>query len=136
MFAVHGGGGAEDQLPHAVGLHGCQQGQRAVQIVAVVVQRQAHRFAHGLQPGKMDDAVDGVFLKDLFQRGLIGGVRLIASDGLSGDLRDALGHDGAAVGVVVHDDHVVARVQQLHRRMGADVTGAAGEKNSHSKISF
>ena len=119
-----------------MGLHGRQQGQRAVQIVAVVVQRQAHRFAHGLQPGKVDDAVDGVFLEDPLQGGGIGGVRLIALDGLSGDLGDALGHDGAAVGVVVGDDHVVACIQQLHGGVGADVAGAAGEKYSHSDISF
>ena len=80
MPAVHGGGGAEDQLPDAVGLHGRQQGQRAVQIVAVVVQRQAHRFAHSLQTGEVDDAVDGVLLKDPLQGGGIGGVLRQLSD--------------------------------------------------------
>ena len=48
MLAVHRGGGAEDQPADAMGIHQSQQRQRAVQIVAVVVQGQTYRLAHSL----------------------------------------------------------------------------------------
>ena len=84
----------------------------------------------------MDDAVDGVFLKDLLQRGLIRHIYLIAFHGFPGDLGNALCHDGTAVGVVIGDDHVITGVQQLDCRVRTNVTGAASEKNSHSHFSF
>ena len=84
----------------------------------------------------MDDAVDGVLLKDLLQRGLIRHIYLIAFHGFTGDLGNALCHYGTAVGVVIGDDHVITGVQELNCRMRTNVTGAAGEKNSHSHLSF
>ncbi len=52
-----------------------------VRFVGVILQRLFHRLAHGLQAGKVHDAVDGVSLKDAVQSGLIPDVRLVIGQG-------------------------------------------------------
>ena len=66
-LAVGGRRGGEHDLVHAVGLHGCQQGYRALHVVAVVFQVVGHALTHQGEGGEIDHAVDLVFRKDLMQ---------------------------------------------------------------------
>ena len=126
-YAVDRGGGTEHDGVDVVVGHGLQQRQGGVQIIAVVFQRQLHRFAHGLEAGEVDDGVEIVLLEHLLQRGTVGHVHPVKGRGAAGDAADAVRYVRGAVAEIVGNDHVIAGLEQLHRRVRADKTGAAGE---------
>ena len=119
-----------------MGRHRFAEGERGGQVVGVILQRLFHRLAHGLQAGKVHDAVDGVSLKDAVQSGLIPDVRLVIGQGLSGDLLNSLESLGAAVHEVIshHDLHPL--FQKLYAGMAADIAGAASYEYCHDDSSL
>src|SRR5699024_10205694 len=72
--SVDRGGRAEDQVTYPVFVHHLGEVQQRVEVVAVVTQGLAHRLAHGLEPGQVDDGVDLVLGEHLTQRGGVGAV--------------------------------------------------------------
>ena len=124
--AVDRGGGTEHDGIHAVIGHGLQQREGGVQIIAVVLQRLLHRFAHGLEAGEVDDGVEIALLEHLLQRGTVGHVHPVKGRGAAGDAADARYHVFGAVAEIVGNDHVIAGLEQLHRRVRADEARAAG----------
>ena len=112
--AVHRRGGAEDEALHAVLLHRFADGQRAVEVVAIVFHRLGHGLADGLVRRKVDDRIDLVFGKDLVHRRKVAAIRVVELHGLSSQLLHALKGLLAAVVEVVDDNNAVARVEQLH----------------------
>ena len=131
--AVHRGGGGEHEVLHPVAAHGLEQVQGADQVVGVVLQGLGHALAHRLQSGEVDHGVDvrvlgeqGLHLVLMAQLGPDEG------DGLPGDfLHPAQGLLAGVVEVVRHHD-LIARVDQLHAGVAADIAGAAGDQNRHS----
>ena len=128
---VDRGRGAEDEIPDAVSLHGLQQRQGAVQVVAVVAQRLAHRLAHGLQPGEVDDGVKMPRHEKALHGLAVRRVGLAHRQVPARNVPDALRHPAAAVQKVVQERHAVARLQQGDGGMGADVPGSACEQKLH-----
>ena len=128
LRAVDGGGRTEHDPLAAVVRHRFQQGQGAVQVVAVVGYRLLHRFSHRLEAGEVDHRLDFIVRKDAVHGRLVSRIRPIEQGPDAADLFDAVDHIRAAVGEIVHDHELpVSAADQLHRRVGADVTGAAGQ---------
>ena len=96
-------------------------------MVAIVLQGLFDAFAHGLEAGEVDDGIDPVLGKGLPQALLVLAVQLIESGTFAGDGFDAVDDIGLGIGQVVHDDGVVAGVQQLDHGVAADIPSAAGD---------
>ena len=115
--------------------HDLQNGQRGVEIVAVVEQRLLDRFADSLEPRKVDDAGDVIVAEDLVHCRLVAAVSLDEGRTLAGDRFDAANDLRGAVVKIVDDDDLQPRIEQRNGRMAADKPGAAGQKNGHKKPS-
>ena len=131
LRAVDRRGGREHQLDAAVCGHGLDQRERGVEVVAVISQRDAAAFAHGLEAGEVDDGVDLMRGENFLQRGAVADIRLVehrfdARDGLN--LLDDI---GLGIGQIVHDNDLVPRLLQLHAGVASDKPGAAGDKYFH-----
>ena len=105
-----------------MGLHGRQQGHRALHVVAVVFQRVGHALTHQGEGGEIDHAVDLVFRKDLMQERPVPQITHI-------ELPRAL--DGLPVSgaQIVRYDHIIAPLDQQSHHVAADIAGAAGHQN-------
>ena len=106
-------------------LHGLEQGQGAVQIVAVVGQGLLHRFAHGLQAGKVNHSVNFLLREHFLHGRPIGNICSICPDPVPGNGLNAVNNFRTAVDIIIRQNHLVALLQQLHGRVRADVAGAA-----------
>jgi hypothetical protein len=126
--AVDGGRGAEDEGLHPGCLHGLHQDQAAGNVVAVVLQRFLRRLADGLQPGKVQHALDGLRLEQAIEQRTVAHVALHALQRLPGDALDARQRLRAAVAEVVEHHEAVARALERHTGVGTDVAGAAGDE--------
>ena len=113
-------------------LHGFAQGQRGVDVVAVIGQRLGDAFAHGLIPGEVNDRVKIVLSKHLVQRRGVADIRFMAAYRAAGDGFQALEHLVAGVVEIVDNDGFMAGVGQLHIGMRADVPRAARQKDFHA----
>ena len=114
--------------------HDVNEHQGVLDIVVVVLDGLAHRFADGLKAGEVDDAVDLVGIEDLVHRIAVEHVGLVESEVLGGlvahDSLDAVDGDGAGVGEVIDDDDLVAAFEQLNDGVGTDEAGTAGNKDA------
>ena len=129
-IAVHGGGGGEYKVLHVVGPHGVEQHQGAGEVVGVVFQGLGNALTHGLETGEVDDRINvGVLVEDLLHGGCIAQVCLHKGNGGASDLLHAMNGLGAGVDEIVHDDNVVAGLNELHTSMAADIPGAAADEN-------
>ena len=135
--AVHRGGGGEDEVLHAVTAHGVEQHQAVDQVVGIVLQRLADTLAHGLESGEVHHGVNaGILLKQRLHLVGLTQVRLDKGNGLAHDLLHPAQRLLAGVYQVIHHDDVVARLDQFHTGMAADIAGAAADKNRHEKYPF
>ena len=115
--------------------HRLAEGDGRAEVVVVVLQRYFDRFAHGLQTGEVDDAVDIVLFKYLIEPFTVAHVCLVENDRPAGYLLNAASGLGAAVDEVVDDDDVHAALQKLDAGMAADIAHAACYQNCHIKCS-
>ena len=84
--AVHRGGGRKDEVPHPVAAHDLKEGEGALQIIRVILQRFPDAFAHRLQSREVDHGGDArIRGKYRLQRGRVAGVRLVKRDCFPGD---------------------------------------------------
>ena len=135
LVAVDRGRGREDELMAVMLAHDLQNGQRGVQIVAVIEQRLFDRFTNSLEPRKVDDAGNVIVAEDLVHCRLVAAVSLDEGRTLAGDRFDAVNDLRGAVVKIVDDDDLQPRIEQRNGRMAADKSGAAGQKNGHKKPS-
>ena len=114
--------------------HDIHQRERAADVVGVVLDGLLYALAHGLEAREVDHAVDvervedgveGVAVVDVgaHEGETLGG--LVPHDGV-----DAVQHLLARVGQVVHDDDLVALLQQAYHRVAADEPAAAGDEHA------
>ena len=66
-------------------VHDADQVQGAYQVVVVVVQRLPDRLTDGLEPGEMDDGVNGAAGKDVFDGVLVHQVNVVELGGLAAE---------------------------------------------------
>ncbi len=113
--------------------HDVHQRERVAQVVGVVLDGLLHRLAHGLEAGKVNHAVDLVVGEDLLQ-----GLTVVDVGPIKGQVLGAIfAHDGVdavddllrRVGEVVHDDGVVACIEQLDHGVAANEPGTAGDED-------
>ena len=135
LVAVDRGRGREDELMAVMLAHDLQNGQRGIQIVAVIEQRLFDGFADGLESGKVDDAGDVVVGKKPVHRGPVAAVCLDEDRALAGDALDAVNDLRRTVVQIINNDDILSRVQQGNGGVAADEPGAAGQKNGHMKPS-
>ena len=88
--------------------HDLQNGQRGIEIVAVVEQRLLDRFADSLEPRKVDDAGDVVVAEDLVHCRLVAAVSLDEGRTLAGDRFDAVNDLRRAVVQIIDDDNILS----------------------------
>ena len=112
LVAVDRGRGREDELMAVMLAHDLQNGQRGVQIVAVIEQRLFDRFTNSLEPGKVNHAGDVVVCKKLVHRGLITAVGLNKGRALAGDFLNAVNDLWRTVVQIIDDDGILSCVQQ------------------------
>ncbi len=135
-LAIDRGAGREHQVLAAMAARHVAQRQRAGHVVPVVLERLLHAFAHGLEPGEVDDDIHRMTLEHLLQRLgiqdalLVEGQAAALAVGLgAGEGAHALERFLAGIAQVVDHHHVVAAVEQLHHRMAADESGATRDQD-------
>ena len=79
----------------------------------------------------MDDRVRLGAGEQLLHARQIQQIDVVELGGAPGKLGDALQRSFGGIREVIHDHHLVARVQQLKHSVGADIAGAAGDQNLH-----
>ena len=130
--AIDRRGGREHEARAARLRHFLEQGQRGIQIVAVIGQRDMAALADRLEARKMHDGIDAVRREDLMQDGAVLRIRLIERRTLSRDGLDLVDDRTGRIGQVVQNDDVVARLKQLDAGVAADEARAAGYQNFHN----
>ena len=113
--------------------HHAAQRHGSAQVVLIIIERDAHGFAHGLQACKVHHAVDMLLIKNAADKRRVAAIALVQGDGLAGDLFHTGNGLGAAINKIIQYDHFVARVQQANAGVGADIAGAAGKQKTHRK---
>ena len=109
--------------------HHLGQRQGTAHIVVVVGHRLADRLSDRLEPGKMNDRVNGMLRKNLCKPGPITDIGLITSrQPLSRDFLHPVQCDRLAVAVVVEHNHLMTGCQQFYAGMRANVAGTARHK--------
>ena len=109
-------------MAHAGGGAAREQAARRAGVVAVVLQRIAHRLGHDRVRGEMHDGVDRVLAEHALDQRAIADV---ADDELA---RRAYRFAKSGAEIVEHDDRLAA-LAQLQRDVAADVAGAAGDED-------
>lgn len=71
--------------------------QASHQIIGVVLQWLSHRLSNRLQSCQVDDSVEFVLGKHLFQRRLITNINILEWNWLASDFSDTLQRDGVSV---------------------------------------
>ena len=132
--SVDGRAGAEDQFVHAELRHHLAEGECRVQVVVVVFERLLDRFADRLVSGEVDHRVDLVFGEDLFELFAVADVGDVEDRFAPGEAVDTADRFGAAVREVVDDDDAAALTQEGQGGVGADVSGAAGQKEGFGHL--
>ena len=133
---INRGGGGEDDILHAHLLHHLGQNQGGVQIVVVILPGLFHAFAHCLQPGEMDHTGDVILREDFPEQPFVPDVPFVEGNLLAGEGFHPLQGNGVGIAEIIDDHHAVSAAEQLHTGMGADITGAAGNQNIHTKSSL
>ena len=100
------------------------------EVVAVIFQRFAHRFAHGLRRREMDYRIEVVFFEHPGKGVAVAAVGLFERDVDARDPAHALDCIHVAVREIVDDHHVVPRTDQFHGGVRTDITGAAADQNT------
>ena len=108
VAGIDRGGGGEDDVFHTVVAHGLTQADGGEEVVVVIFQRHCDRFAHGLEPGKVDRTVDVMLFKDPVKGRAVAHVVFVEVDMPAGDLLNALDGLGAGVDKIVNNDDVVS----------------------------
>ena len=120
----------------AVGLvHGVEQIQGAGHVGLVVPQRLLGGLAHSLQTREVNHGVGANLLEEGLHALEVEQINLVEFGSAAGQLGDALEGLFGGVGEVIHDDDVVACLEQFKYSVGADVAGAAGNEYLHDVLS-
>lgn len=133
-IAVHGRRRAEHEILDAMRLHGLDQREQAVDVVAIVGERHFDRLPHRLERGEVNGAGNAKAREQVVEHGLRARVALDKDRGAPGNFTDAPHRLSMAVDQIVENDHVIAVREQLDTGMRADVTGAAGHENGSECI--
>ena len=131
--SIHGGGGGENDILHAHLFHDLGQHQGGIQVVIIILPRDGHGFAHGLQAREMNDAADLIFRENFAQQRFITDITFVKFQTLSGELLHTVQALRVGIAQIVNDHHAVTAFQQFHAGMAADITGAAGNQNIHEQ---
>ena len=122
-LAVGGGGGGEDKVRYAVFHHSVHQGQAGHAVVAEILLRHVHAFAHQGEGCKVDHRFNVFPAKHVFQKYPVTHIAHIEASAFEGLT--------VAFGQVVHRHSVDAAGNEGGHAVAADVAGAAGHKNRH-----
>ena len=132
--AVDGRGRGEDELLDPVIAHCLQKNERTHEVVVVIFDGLCDALAHGLESCKVDDGVDGMFLKNAVECRTVADIRLVEGKRFARQLLRAGERLAAGIGKVIDDDGLMAMLQQLHQGMRADESGSARQKNVHISL--
>ena len=102
----------------------------------VITQGLRTGFSHRLQAGKMDAALDFVFLKYPFQRRAVKKIDLIKRRSLAGDRLNAIQYTRLTVGKVIHDNDILTRIQKFNHGMRTDKAGSTCNQYRHAQHPF
>ena len=103
---IDGSRGGEDNPFYIMRCHHPAQGQCGAKIVGIVFFGDGYGLAHRLHTGKMDNAVNGVLVKDLGQGFFVAHIQLIEQGPLAGDGLHPVQHLRVGVCQVVNDDNL------------------------------
>ena len=128
------GGGEHDGV--AVGLvHGVEQVQGASHVGLVVPQRLLSGLTHSLQTRKVNHGVGANLLEESLHAFEVEQINLVELGGAASEFSDALEGLFGGVGEVIHDDDVVACLEQFKYGVRANVAGTAGNEYLHDVLS-
>ena len=111
--------------------HDLAEHQRRVEIVLIVFHRLGDGLADGLEPREVDGAGNLMLCKDFFQQRLVTHVALDKLHRLAGNFGHAVQAFRVGIAEIVNYNRRMARLDQLHTGVAADVARAAGHKNIH-----
>ena len=134
--SVNRRGGAENNIMYAVTAHLVAENERAGDVVGVIFHRLLHGLADRFQTGEVDNGIDRLAVKQVPDLLPVQNIRLIKHRTFPGDRLDAVDHLAACVKQVVQNHDLVALIQQLHACVASDITGPAGNQNSHNFSPF
>ena len=134
-LTVHGSGGGEHDGVAVSLVHCVQQVQGASHVGLVVPQRLLCGLAHSLQTRKVNHSVGANLLEESLHTFKVEQVNLVELGGAASEFSDALEGLLGRVREVIHDNDVVACLEQFKYSVGADVAGAAGNEYLHDVLS-
>ena len=130
--AVDGSRRGKDKIAHSVLTHHIEHRQGIGQVIGVILQRLAHALPHRLEGGKVNDGLNvRVGIKEGLGGPAVAQIRFHKGHRLPGDLLHPPEGFPAGVDQVVGHYYVIARLQQGHAGMGANVSRAAADQNLH-----
>ena len=116
-------------------IHCVQQVQGASHVGLVVPQRLLSGLAHSLQARKVNHSVGANLLEESLHALKVEQVNLVELGGTASEFSDALEGLLGRVSEVIHDDNVVACLEQFKYGVRADVAGTAGNEYLHDVLS-
>ena len=105
--------------------NGCVKNvEERIKIVSVVFDRLGYRLSHSLESRKMNHSIDFVTSEQILHlRGVAAIHKLERNVVPSGNLFHSLEAGHIAVGHIVRHHHIIARIDELHRHVAADISG-------------
>lgn len=113
--------------------HGVEHRQGIDQIVGIILQGLGHALSHRLKGGEVDHGVD---VRVLCEQGLhprrVTQVHLDEGHGPSHDPFHPADRLLAGINQIIRHHNVVARLDEFHAGVAADVAGSAADQNRHN----
>ena len=105
--------------------NGCVKNvEERIQIVPVVFDRLGHRLSNGLESRKMNHSIDFVASEQILHLCSIAAIHQFERNVVpSGNLFHSLETGHIAVGHIVRHHYIIARIDELHRHVAADISG-------------
>ena len=131
VAGVDRGGRRKDDALDVVLCHDFTEHQGGIEIVLIIVHRLGNGLADGLETREVDGAGNLMLCKDFFQQRLVAHIALDELHRLAGNFGYAVQAFRVGIAEIVNYNWRIARFDQLHTGVAADVARAAGHKNIH-----
>ena len=129
ITAVNGSRRAENDFLTAVLSHYITENECTCDIVIIIFERLLTAFTYSLEACEVDYCIDFFSLENFIETLFISDVALVEGNGLTAEICSSFQSFSFTVVEIVHHDYIVACFDKFDTSVGADISGAACNKN-------